>query len=505
MSFDGELRGISKSFGKIHANQGVDLIVRAGTIHALIGENGAGKSTAMKILFGAIKPDGGTIKFGGNALSNWNPERAFGHGIGMVHQHFMLAGPETVHDNLVLGAETTRLGLRRRSFERQALEELMSTTGLRVPLDLPVEKLPIGLQSRCEILKVLYRKARFLILDEPTAVLTPQEIEDLLSTLRVLRDQGKTVLLVTHKLKEVMAIADEATVLRSGRTVATRKIGESSVEELSELMVGRRISLPRARKLSEEIPAPVLRLAMGISRLELRPGEITGVAGVEGNGQEKLIHAITDPHSAADLEPDFDLNLLGVAATRFQTADIRRLPIAIIPADRHREGLVLGFSLTENLRLGRRQAGTHGLFNATTRQERELLAAFDVRPNDPRVTAGSLSGGNQQKLIVARELGDLEAGAKGALILAVHPTRGVDLGAIEFIHGRLLDAAHDGAAVLLISSELDELMALSHRIGVIFRGEITEWFEPRAVENAALQYDEKAIGMAMLSGRRIAP
>lgn len=495
MSFSAELKAIAKAFGACRANSGVDLSIRAGTIHALIGENGAGKSTAMKILFGAIKPDSGSIQIGDEVVSDsasWGPEQAFKRGIGMVYQHFMLAGPETVHDNLVLGAELTRFGLLRdRAEERRRLEALMRSTGLVVPLDRPVEELAIGLQSRCEILKVLYRQARFLILDEPTAVLTPQEISDFLAILVRLRSQGKTILIVTHKLKEVMAVADDVTVLRAGQTVATRKVSETSIEELSELMVGRRLQLPKAKKQESSARGEVLaRIALGAAKLELTAGTVTGIAGVEGNGQEALVSALIDPSQTAKGNK-LELELFGKPATTFGAGEIRKLPIAIIPADRHHEGLVLSFPLFENLRLGRKQAGRRGYFGSAQSDERELLSGYDVRPNDPQIAARALSGGNQQKVIVARELGDLPA---RSIVLAVHPTRGVDLGAIEFIHGKLLAAAASGAAVLLISSELDELMALSHRIGVMYRGALVEWFE-------GPPYDEKPIGLAMLSGR----
>ncbi len=495
MGFNGQLKGIHKAYGACVANQSVDLLVRSGTIHALVGENGAGKSTAMKILFGAIPSDSGVIKFGDTEVTNrsprWNPEQAFRHGIGMVHQHFMLAGPETVLDNLVLGAETTHYGLRNRKQERAQLEELMTSTGLKLPLDRAVESLPIGLQSRCEILKVLYRKARFLILDEPTAVLTPQETEDFLATLRVLRQHGNTILIVTHKLKEVMAVADEATVLRAGSTVATRKIADTSVAELAELMVGRRLQLPKVTAKNFSAAKALAKLTLGAAKLELRAGEITGIAGVEGNGQEELIHALANPSTALKLQ-NFELELFGRAARHYTAKDVRGLPIAIIPADRHREGLVLDFNSTENLRLGREQTRGRGLFKAASPREMELLKSYDVRPSNPTAISRGLSGGNQQKLIVARELGNLP---NDSIVLAVHPTRGVDLGAIEFIHGRLLEAAAKGAAVLLVSSELDELMSLSHRIGVIYRGELSTWFD-------GSPYDEKAIGVAMLSGPR---
>lgn len=490
MSFDAELQGITKSYGDVRANQGVTLKIRSGTIHALVGENGAGKSTAMKILFGSIQPDSGTICFGQTQVTRWNPQEAFKHGIGMVHQHFMLAGPETVHDNLVLGVERTRFGLRQRKKEREQIEDLMKSTGLEVPLDVAVDKLPIGLQSRCEILKVLYRKARFLILDEPTAVLTPQETESFLETLRLLRKTGNTVLIVTHKLKEVMAVADEATILRAGKTVATRKIKDTSPEELSELMVGRHLQMPRISKRDFSKEHSQIRLALKTPSLslELRAGEIAGIAGVEGNGQEELIEALLHP---ARVKP-YQYELLNQNARAYRPNNIRKLPMAVIPADRHKEGLILSLNLTENLRLGRRQSSKKGFshFEETTPQERELLQTYDVRPNQPELAAHALSGGNQQKVIVARELGDLPT---ESVVLAIHPTRGVDVGAIEFIHSKLLHAASRGAAVLLISSELDELMALSHRIGVLYRGAIRSWFE-------GPPYDESAIGLVMLTG-----
>lgn len=496
MSFEGELKGISKSYGSNYANREVNLLVRAGTIHALVGENGAGKSTAMKILFGSVVPDCGEIRFANSVVnrlkSKWCPERAFKQGIGMVHQHFMLAGPESVHDNLVLGAESTRFGVRNRRQEKMQLEALMKSSGLQVPLDLPVDELPIGLQSRCEILKVLYRKARFLILDEPTAVLTPQEISDFLSTLKKLRDQGHTILIVTHKLKEVMTVADEATILRAGQTVATRKIAETNVDELSELMVGRRLHMPRARHLESRHANSVrARLTFANSSVELRAHEITGIAGVEGSGQERLVKAFVDPVSIKEWSSNkFDVQIFGQNARKFSFQDTRKLPVALIPADRHREGLILNFSLTENLRLGRKQIEAKGLFGPARDQEKKLLSDFDVRPSNPDLPASALSGGNQQKVIVARELGDL---GDESIVIAVHPTRGVDLGAIEFIHGKLLEAAAKGAAILLVSSELDELMALSHRLAVMYQGTIAEWFD-------GPQYDEKLIGLAMLTG-----
>jgi ABC-type uncharacterized transport system ATPase subunit len=492
MSFSAELHNVAKSYGRVQANAGVDLHVRANTIHALVGENGAGKSTAMKILFGMVEPDRGEVRFDAKTVTrSWNPEHAFAQGIGMVHQHFMLAETETVHDNLVLGAETTVLGVRRRKREADTLKTLMARTGLELPLEKKVSDLPISLQSRCEILKVLYRNARFLILDEPTAVLTPQEIENFLSTLRKLKEQGCTILIVTHKLKEVLAVADEITVMRAGRTVGTLRADQTNAQELSELMVGRRVQLPRIKtrtQQSTQSPALTIKLKHSGLSLDLHPGQITGIAGVEGNGQEELIQALLNPKDHGPIA----YQLFGESAVQFNQAEVRSRPLAVIPADRHRDGLVLSFDLIENLRLGRRQLGKPlwQRIKFTSNEERALLKEFDVRPSTPETKASALSGGNQQKLIIARELGDLPS---KSVILALHPTRGVDVGAIEFIHNRLLAAAEQGAAVLLISSELDELMALSHRIAVLYRNQIVQWFEGN-------HYDEHQIGFAMLAG-----
>ncbi len=459
MSIHCELKNISKSFGPVLANQNVYLNIQPGTIHALVGENGAGKSTAMKILFGLVQPDSGQIFYNEKLCHPWSPIAAFKQGIGMVHQHFMLAETEMVLDNLVLGVEKSTFGLRKRKQEKQNLQKLMQDTGLDVPLEKFIRELPLGMQSRCEILKVLYRNAQFLILDEPTAVLTPQEVEKFLNTLRTLRKQGKTMLLVTHKLKEVLAIADEVTVLRAGKTVGVRKTAETSIEELSELMVGRRLKLPRVTPQTDIQSKALLKL----EELELHSGEITGIAGIEGHGQENLIQKV--------------------------------LPFtqALIPANRQEEGLILSFNLTENLRLKRnlvKQKGVFSYFGKTTLDEKSLLKTYDIRPPEPKLLAHALSGGNQQKLIIARELSQLN---HQSVVLAIHPTRGVDLGAIEFIHKQLLEIAKNGAAVLLISSELDELMNLSHKIGALYKGQIIKWF-------VGPPYDEFQIGHHMLCG-----
>lgn len=495
MAQSAELKNITKQWGQKFANRGVNLKVRAATIHALVGENGAGKTTAMKTLFGLIKPDDGEILIDDKPVRHWSPELAFSRGIGMVHQHFMLASPESVLDNLTLGAEQTRWGLRDRKTERTMLLELMKATGLNVPLEQTVSELPIGLQSRCEILKVLYRKANFLILDEPTAVLTVQEIADFLKTLKRLRDQGHTVLIVTHKLNEVMAVADEVTVLRAGQTVATRRVADTSTEELAELMVGRKIHLPKV--LTQPSNTQVCaHLQTSRFNIELRPGEITGIAGIEGSGQMKLVTALADPASQNNIK---SYQLFGQNARELTLADTRKMPIGLVPSDRLREGLLPDLTLTENLRLGREQSKFSAIhvFSKTSADEQALLKQYDVRPAEPQRTAKTLSGGNQQKLIIARELGSLfnSGDIKNSVLIAVNPTRGVDLGAIEFIHHKLIEAASAGAAVLLVSSELEELMSLSHRIGVFFANEIVRWFD-------GPNYDEQSIGLSMLTGAK---
>ncbi len=468
MSFNVQLESIKKYYGDVRANDGVDISIQAGSIHALIGENGAGKSTAMKILFGLETPNQGKIKVDNEFVTSWRPQLAFQKGFGMVHQHFMLASNETVLDNLVLGVEDSKIGLRDRISERAKLEKLMSETGLKVPLDKKINEIPVGLQSRCEILKVLYRKASFLILDEPTAVLTPQEIEEFLKTLQTLRAQGKTILIVTHKLQEVMAIADEATILRNGKTIATRKIKDTSIEELSELMVGRKLVMPKASS-SQKNQTVRLSCDFNQSKFDLISNQITGIAGVEGNGQEELISAVLKEISN------------------------HKIPFGYIPSDRHHDGIILEMNLYENLRLNNHfhpSISDLAPFSDATHDEIENIKRYDVRPANVKLTASALSGGNQQKLIVARELSSLP---EHGVLIAVHPTRGVDLGAIEFIHEQMLKATSRGIAVLLISSELEELMSLSNKIGTIYNHKINKWFE-------GPKFNESEIGFAMLGG-----
>lgn len=470
-----QLKQVSKSFGSCTANSEVSLNIRAGTIHALIGENGAGKSTAMKLLFGMHRPDAGQVLFQGKDYGkSWNPRHAFQCGVGMVHQHFMLVDSETVLDNIVLGVEKTTFGFRKRKIEKERLEKLMQETGLHVDLEAPVRSLSISQQNSCEILKVLYREAKFLILDEPTAVLAPQEVELFLNSLLRLKEQGKTLLIVTHKLHEVMKVADEVTILRAGRNVGFKKKSDTTAHELSELMIGRKLALPKVgpRKRSARPSHAFQKL-----NVEIDAGEIIGVAGVEGNGQDQLIESILG-----------NLNHSRKSAT------------AYIPADRHRDAVALEMNLLENLFLGREQM-SHSSLNPLKFESKEytsFLQKNSVRPAMLSTKMSALSGGNQQKLVVARELDGHElnkAISPPQLIVAAHPTRGVDLGAIEHIHTQLLEHARRGASVVLISSELEELMNLSHRIGVLYKGQICHWF--CRSENG---YDANAIGLAMMTG-----
>ncbi len=467
-----EFKNVSKLYGAFRANDGVNLRIGAGTIHGLIGENGAGKSTAMKMLYGLLAHDEGQLFVKGveRAAGRWSPRHAFENGVGMVHQHFMLAHTETVHDNLVLGVEERGpLGLRKRAAERAKLEKLMADTGLSVPLDRPAGTLGVGEQSRIEILKVLYRNADFLILDEPTAVLTPKEVREFLETLKRLKGQGKTILLVTHKLHEILAVADDITVFRAGRSVGTMARGDATIDSLTEMMIGRPLTLPR--RATNAAPSPEVIVSVPSFGISVHPGEVVGIAGIEGNGQDAIVHELLkDPRA------------------------LRRQAFAVIPPDRHRDAVVLGMDVNENLKLGREQARHKGWELFTESGDDQALATFlqahDVRPPNPHATVGSLSGGNQQKLVVARELDFSEPAPKAMLIC--HPTRGVDLGAIEHIHGKLLAAADTGVGILLISSELEELMNLSDRIGVVYKGKLVGWFKP--------VFDEHKIGRAMLTG-----
>ncbi|MGO8927081.1 MAG: ABC transporter ATP-binding protein [Limisphaerales bacterium] len=483
-----ELRGLTKQFGTVLANAGVNLRVEAGTIHGIVGENGAGKSTAMKILYGLLRPDAGQILIGGREYVWASPSDAIARGIGMVHQHFMLAGPYSALDNILLGAEPLRWRVIDRKGARARLEALARQYGLPIEWERPIEQLPVGVQQRVEILKLLYREANLLILDEPTAVLTPQETNDLFGNLKKLRAEGKTVLLVTHKLKDVMSFTDRVTVFRAGKVTGEVETSRTNPQELANLMVGRKVMLiidvppahPRAEPAIEVMGLSLAGLAGSRRRLSevsfsVRCGEIVGVAGVEGNGQSELLQAMLHPRESR-CRTSGTVHFVGEDATAYDPLRIRDLGVAVIPQDRLQEGLLLERPVSENFLLGlqRSPAFSHAGFldlGGLAQTAARAVADYDVRPPDLTLPAGKLSGGNQQKLIVAREFQ-----RQPRVLMAAQPTRGVDVGALEFIHTRIVRAREEGAGVLLVSSEMDEILTLSDRILVMFEGRIVAEF-----------------------------
>jgi ABC-type uncharacterized transport system ATPase subunit len=478
-----ELRNITKRFGNVLANDRVSIVVRPGSIHAIVGENGAGKSTAMKIAYGFYRADSGEILVGGKPQPIQTPHDAITLGIGMVHQHFMLVETMTVAENIVLGAEpgnATTLDLRRAAKRISSLSEEFH---LAIDPDALIETLSVGQQQRVELLKALYREARILILDEPTAVLTPQEVEEFFQILRRMREQGKAVIIITHKLDEVLAISDDVTVMRDGRVVGQRKTADTNAAELARLMVGREVLL-RVEKKPATPGRGVLSvrdLSMkgrlrGVS-LEVRSGEIVGIAGVEGNGQTELIEALAGLVNGRDLRGKVEFEGKDISTL---TARARKeLGIAHVPEDRHRRGLLLDSSLAENSILGvhYRQPATRGGIMLDVpgirARAQQLIQDFDVRPANSDLPARALSGGNQQKLIIGREFG-----LPPKLLLVSQPTRGVDIGAIEFIHRKLVALRDAGCAVLLVSAELEEVTALADRLLVIYDGRIAGELDP---------------------------
>jgi len=478
------MTGIHKRFGAVAANADVNLAVQTGTVHGLVGENGAGKSTLMSVLYGFYQADSGSIEVLGKPATIRNADDAIALGIGMVHQHFMLVDTLTALENVMLGAEPHWLLRRADAQVRGKLQALMQSTGLHVALDVLVCDLPVGDRQRLEILKALYRGARILILDEPTAVLTPQETEQLFDVLRVLRQQGTTILLITHKLKEVMRLCDHVTVMRAGRVVHELPIAQASVEGLAEAMVGRKVHMGRVDEVTLA-PTDILlqatditvRDALNVVRLSglnltLRSGEIVGVAGVSGNGQSELLDVLSgllQPTSGRLQmgEDTFD------ASNPLDPLKARALGLAHVPEDRHARAMVMDFVAWESAVLGYdglaeyAQGGwmNHGAMRQATAN---MMERFDVRPRDPELLSRSFSGGNQQKLVLARELGQ-----RPKVLLVGQPTRGVDIGAIEFIYAQLRAMRDAGCAVLVVSSELDEILALSNRVIVMNQGRVT--------------------------------
>jgi len=474
------MEGITKVFPGVRANDGVSFDLQPGEIHALVGENGAGKTTLMKILYGLQKPDSGTIYLRGQATSIRNPRDAIAQGIGMVHQHFMLVSPFSVLENIVLGEETHAAGILRMEEPTEKIEQIMGENGLPVDLSVSIAELPVGLQQRVEILKILYRGAEILVFDEPTAVLTPGEVNDLFETFRMMKDQGKGIVFITHKLDEVLAVADRITVIRRGKVIETLPRKGATKAKIAELMVGKPVLL-EVKKEPVEAGTTILEVrnlqqtgergtaVLAGVNLSVRAGEIYGIAGVEGNGQTELVQAVTEPVKL----DEGDVLLQEQSILSWDVRTRRDAGIAHIPEDRQRFGLLLPFSLADNLTLGRHHRppfvkGSQWIDSAKIRESaRKTIEAFDIRTPSETTPANALSGGNQQKAIVAREMS-----FEPILLVASQPTRGVDIGAQEFIYSQLLEARQNGKAVLLVSADLDEILSLADRIGVMFKGHI---------------------------------
>ncbi len=496
-----EATGISKTFGNVRANDQINLEIKKGRIHALLGENGAGKSTLVNILFGLYKADSGTVRVNGKTVDLGRPKDAIDHGIGMVHQHFQLVPVLTVAENIVLGDEpSNKANVIDIESAKEKVRELAETYQLDVDTEATVEDLPVGTQQRVEILRSLYRKADILILDEPTAVLTPQETDHLLQVLKKLAAQGVAIIFITHKLREVLEVADEVTVMRNGQVVGSTAPAETDESGLAEMMVGRSVVL-RVAKEEASPDKTVLKvnnlcvhddrglLAVNDLSLEVRSGEIFGIAGVEGNGQRELVETITglrNAHTGQILIGDSSI-------TGFSPRQISELGVAHIPEDREKHGLIGAHSVADNLILNRYYKTPFS--NNGIRQQKaiadhatEMVEKFDIRTPSIETPSSSLSGGNKQKAIAAREFSH-----DAKLLVASQPTRGIDVGSIEFVHQQLIQQRDQGLAVLLVSAELDEILSLSDRIGVIYRGSLI-------VTEDSTDLDRNRIGRIMTTG-----
>jgi simple sugar transport system ATP-binding protein len=483
-----ELRGITKRFGGVVANEDVSLICEPGRVHALLGENGAGKSTLMNVLYGLYQPDVGEIALDGEPVRFGGPDDAIAAGVGMVHQHFKLVPVFTVAENVMLGVERSRFGVLNRRAAVDEVRALSERYHLEVDPDATVEDLPVGIQQRVEILKALYRDARCLILDEPTAVLNPTEIDELLSIVETLKAGGRTLVFITHKLREVMAVADDISVLRRGRLVGTAVPAETDAGRLATLMVGRDVQLV-VSKSPARVGAPVLEVR-GLTvldvrgqpvvddvDLEVRAGEILAVAGVDGNGQTELVRAITGLVAPAAGTVHLD----GVDVTGQGPGALFARGVAHVPEDRQRDGLIGTFPVRDNLVLNswRRRPFARGLRvdrGAVQANAETLVEEFDIRTSSAGASADTLSGGNQQKVIIAREFSRADR-----LLVLSQPTRGLDVGSIQYIHRRIIEQRDAGLAVVLASSELDEVMALADRIAVMYRGRLVGVLESEAM------------------------
>ena len=497
---DIELRGITKRFGPVTANEDVDLDIRAGKVLGLLGENGAGKSTLMNVLCGLYSANEGEIRIDGRPVVFRGPGDAIDAGIGMVHQHFMLVPVFTVAENVVLGVEPVgaldHLDLKT---ARAHVHRINRQYGLEVDPDALIEHLPVGLQQRVEILKVLFRSADVIIFDEPTAVLTPQEVVEFFEIVRSLRDAGKAIVFITHKLHEIIEISDRIAVLRAGRIVGEGDPKKLSERELAEMMVGRPVSFDVEKGPFK--PGPVLldiagltvlrdddKIAVDDVSLTVHGGEIVGIAGVQGNGQSALVEALTGLRKVAG----GTVTLAGEDITRASTRERHARGMAHIPEDRHRMGMIAGFTIAENMVLDsyyddRFSRGPNLLWSRINRNAAELAVDFDVRTPSVFAAAGTLSGGNQQKMVVARELS-----REVKLIVAAQPTRGLDVGSVEYIHSRMVEARDSGDGLLIVSSELDEILSLCDRILVMFKGRVVAEFDANAGA-----VDKNAVGLAM--------
>lgn len=483
-----EMIGITKSFGNLIANDGVDLRVKKGEIHALLGENGAGKSTLMSILFGMYTPDRGTIRIQGQERKITDPRMATEYGIGMVHQHFQLVKNFTVLENIILGVETVQKGIVKYDQAREKVRALSEKYGLNIDPDALVSEISVGMQQRVEIIKMLYRENDILIFDEPTAVLTPQEIQELIGIIRELQREGKSIIFITHKLKEIKALCDRCTILRKGRYIDTISVADTTTQEMAELMVGRKLENDYIRtsnvenKNIMEIRGLTLFSAEHKKKLlndisfSLKKGEILCIAGIDGNGQNELVEALTGLVRS-------DEGTIRIGEVELTNTPIRfrnTHGLSCIPEDRHKYGLVLGYTLEQNMMLKKYLKppfSKHGFinFNAWREHSERLIDEYDIRsPRRASTIAKDMSGGNQQKIVVAREI-DLDA----EVLIAVQPTRGLDVGAIEGIHKSLFRQTEKGKGVLLISFELDEVFKISDRILVMYEGEIVGEFAPK--------------------------
>lgn len=511
------MQGIDKSFGPVRANRGASLEVMPGEIHALVGENGAGKSTLMRILGGLMKPDAGKLEVNGRDVTGWSTNDAIAAGIGVVHQHFMLVPTLTVAENIVLGQEPVKSGMFDYSRAVADVEALSKETGLAVSADRKISELSVGEAQRVEILKTLFRGAKILVLDEPTAVLSPPEVKELWTVLRRLRDSGGTIVLITHRLDEVMDLSDTITVMRAGETIERLETAATNPAEIARAMVGRDVALmsrqgeafgvtaestsstehqPVSNKYSAALEVTDLvvtgsqhtRVVDGITFV-IQPGEILGIAGVEGNGQTELIEAIAGLRKSES----GSVRISGHDVTDKEVSERRAAGLAHIPEDRHRRGLILDYSVADNLLLGRQdEFASRGVLDTDRIDENaeKQIESFDIRPPSAVLPARSLSGGNQQKVVVAREMGH-----DFTVLLASQPTRGVDVGAIEFIHERLRAARAANKAILLVSAELNEVLALADHVAVMYRGRF-------AVVMPAAEATEEALGEYMIGTRK---